>query len=478
VLLSSAEPDLAIAVSGAALPLRVLELHKMDTGEATPVGGDGGASVLVTGAAARIVRDDALFLEECARQLTMGELLSPLAELVHDPSAAGLAYDVWVALFPQMWAQLSSEEQLAHYKPLLATLQRPSNLKHAHLSPNLVEGWLAALSACSPTPKLPAALLRHLAFRFGAWHLGTPLLEDGVGLYPTETQWYDALGEVHCSLGDRDSHAAVWKQRALHDETRRALALEQYGAWQAAQDAYAECMNRWQAGEIVLVNTPQAELALWEEGIVRSAKALNQWELLSEYAKAWPGSQPALLMECAWKSADWERLRDLFLKANLRSQASLKMLQTYAAIHDGKLGEAEARCNEGIQHALAQWCSLPPVTLASHTPLLQMFQQFQELQESAQMLMELNNAQRNNQLPDLTSILVTWRERLPNSWEALPAWNDLVSWRNHMFSHINNVLGRLAGPDNPALATKGYQELLWTVVRFAHVARRQELPQV
>ncbi len=127
--------------------------------------------------------------------------------------------------------------------------------------------------------------------------------------------------------------------------------------------------------------------------------------------------------------------------------------------------------------ALALWCSLPPVTLASHTPLLQMFQQFQELQESAQMLMELNHAQRNHALPDLTSILVTWRERLPNIWEELPAWNDLVSWRNHMFSHINNVLGRLAGVDNPGLATKGYQELLWTVVRFAHVARRQHLPQ-
>ena len=67
-----------------------------------------------------------------------------------------------------------------------------------------------------------------------------------------------------------------------------------------------------------------------------------------------------------------------------------------------------------------------------------------ELQESAQMLMELNNAQRVGSVPDLSSILNTWRERLPNTWEELPAWNDLISWRNHMFSHINNVLGRLA----------------------------------
>ena len=54
------------------------------------------------------------------------------------------------------------------------------------------------------------------------------------------------------------------------------------------------------------------------------------------------------------------------------------MLQTYSAIHEGKLPEAEQRCNDGIQYALQLWCSLPPLEIASHTPLLQIFQQFQE----------------------------------------------------------------------------------------------------
>ena len=98
------------------------------------------------------------------------------------------------------------------------------------------------------------------------------------------------------------------------------------------------------------------------------------------------------------------------------------------------------------------------------------------------MLMELNNAQRLNTIPDLSSILTTWRERLPNRWEDLPAWNDLVSWRNHMFSHVNNMVARCATvarqnqqqgvevPDhNPHL---GKEEIIWTVLRFAHIARR------
>ena len=53
------------------------------------------------------------------------------------------------------------------------------------------------------------------------------------------------------------------------------------------------------------------------------------------------------------------------------------MLHTYAAIHDGKLQDAEKFCNEGIQFALLEWASLPSLDVGSHTPLLQMFQQFQ-----------------------------------------------------------------------------------------------------
>ena len=218
---------------------------------------------------------------------------------------------------------------------------------------------------------------------------------------------------------------------------------------------------------------------MWEDGVLRAAKKLNQWELLTEFAKQ--TQQPQLLMECSWKSPTGRSSRSSSPKYSLPELPQVKMLQTYAAIHEGKLAEAEARCNDGIHSALSQWCSLPGFAVASHTTLLQTFQQFQELQESAQMLMELNNAQRNGQVPDLSSILTTWRERLPNQWEELPAWNDLISWRNHMFSHISNVLGRLdqtrldAARDGHAAV--GYREMVWTVVRFAHVARGHARPR-
>ena len=98
-----------------------------------------------------------------------------------------------------------------------------------------MQAWLQALSQCRPMPRLPAALLKYLARTFGAWHLVLPILQHQALHYPTEPQWYDALSELSHQLSDRDLYCALWTKRCCHAESRRALALEQYGAWHAAQ---------------------------------------------------------------------------------------------------------------------------------------------------------------------------------------------------------------------------------------------------
>ena len=191
-------------------------------------------------------------------------------------------------------------------------LSKDFHTKQSSLSPNVVHGWLQALAACEPAPKLPAALLKYLTKTFNAWHLTVPMLEAHTLHLPAEAQAFDTLLELHETLNDRDAVCAVWARRAVHAESRTAVALEQYGAWSAAQAAYTSMMGRWQQGEAALVNTPKAELQMWEDGVLRAAKKLNQWELLTEFAKQ--TQQPQLLMECSWKSSDWEKLKELFSK--------------------------------------------------------------------------------------------------------------------------------------------------------------------
>ena len=73
---------------------------------------------------------------------------------------------------------------------------------------------------------------------------------------PAEAQAFDTLLELHETLNDRDAVCAVWARRAVHAESRTAVALEQYGAWSAAQAAYTSMMGRWQLAMPLVVGRP------------------------------------------------------------------------------------------------------------------------------------------------------------------------------------------------------------------------------
>ena len=81
-------------------------------------------------------------------------------------------------------------------------------------------------------------------------------------------------------------------------------------------------------------------------------------------------------------------------------------------------------------------------------------------------------------------VLQSWRERLPNVWDDINEWNDLVTWRKHAFSVINKVYIPLipaiqqTNNNNNSYAFRGYHEIAWVINRFAHVARKHNMPDV
>eukprot|EP01136_Pigoraptor_vietnamica_P017330 Opistho-1_new@62335 len=81
-------------------------------------------------------------------------------------------------------------------------------------------------------------------------------------------------------------------------------------------------------------------------------------------------------------------------------------------------------------------------------------------------------------------VLGTWRERLPNKSDEITVWNEVFTWRHHVFTAINSLLQPLAqdatgaNSGNATLAFIGYHETAWTINRFAHVARKHSLLDV
>ena len=142
-----------------------------------------------------------------------------------------------------------------------------------------------------------------------------------------------------------------------------------------------------------------------------------------------------------------------------------------------------------MQLSLRKWYYLPETVTQAHYPLLQTFQQFVELQETQQIFASLaqTNAQNlDTRSAELKSIVGTWRDRLPNLWDDINVWSDLVAWRQHVFSAINKAYLPLVPPPNApggqqnasSFAYRGFHETAWIINRFAHVARKHNLNEV
>ena len=147
-------------------------------------------------------------------------------------------------------------------------------------------------------------------------------------------------------------------------------------------------------------------------------------------------------------------------------------------------------CDEGIQFSLRKWYHLPEIVSDSHIPLLHIFQQFVELQEAAKhvfiSLATTNVANLDQRSQEMKTTLQTWRDRLPNLWDDVNIWSDLVAWRQHIFQAINraylpllpsNKEGQPVASAN-SHAYRGYHETAWIINRFAHVARKHHLTDV
>ncbi|KAJ7564762.1 hypothetical protein O6H91_02G032300 [Diphasiastrum complanatum] len=433
-----------------------------------------------------IVNKHAQFLNELSK-LQVVDLVLPLRELAHnDPQVAN---HMWVLVFPIVWATLQKEEQVMLAKPMITLLSKEYHSKQLDKKPNVVQALLEGLSLSQPQPKIPSEVIKFLGKTYNAWHIAISLLESHVMLFPQETRCFDALAELYRLLNEEDVRYGLWKRRTITAETRAGLSLVQHGFWQRAQDIFFQAMNK--ATQNIYNNVAsKAEMCIWEEQWVSCARHLNQWDMLSDFGKSVENYE--ILLDCQWKIPEWTTLKETVLpKAQVEETPKLRIVQAYVALHDGSmtgLSEADTRVAQGVELALHKWWQLPDMAVQSHIPLLQQFQQLVELQESARVLMEIGNSNKlqpqqppqmhgAGQYADLKDILETWRLRIPNNWDELTVWNDLMLWRSHVYNVVINAFKGIS-ETNPQLHQLGFRDKAWTVNKLAYIARKQGLNEV
>ncbi len=445
----------------------------------------------------------------------ISSLVDPLRGIVY--ADMFLAEKALLKILPLVWRSLNETERNCCLPALVEVLSQSSQRPYLYQPPskatslkhyaNTPQSLLRAMSAMRPLPVLPPDLLGLLAEQYNAWHEVLPIVEykTMTSSPPNSQEWIQALSRLYSKLGEQDMCSALVRVFALNPNTRVAVSMETYGFITQAQKLYYDCMvaelgeigsggsssSSFQAGSsggipgqsTQLVNgsksvTSAMELNTWEERWIECAADLCQWNILEEFSMTL--QYPDLLLESSWKSHNWDVVRQCMSSASVMAgreacSPALKLYDIYLTIIDGKVGDVDKSCTRCVQFALHQWQLLPRIHSGDsvHKRLFHIFHQLVELRESAEVV-EVSHKSKNQQtLPDFKNILATWRERRPNQWDRLRHWDDIFCWRMEVFSVVMNSF-KFSDPG--ALAC--LHDNSWTVIKRAHIARKQGLYEI
>lgn len=427
-----------------------------------------------------------------------GDVLTPLLDLSYQSPDA--IHNSWCTLFPMAYNSVEKQDLSDLLHAFVTLLSKDYHVRQQDGKPNVITTLLCAAGKC-PDLQLPPHLVKYLAANYNAWYSGIRILEQ-TDLAPNsenpkikETNG-DALAEIYSDLQEDDMFYGLWRRRSKYYETNAALSYEQIGLWDKALRLYEGAQVKARSGVLPF---SESEYSLWEDDWILCAEKLQHWDILTELAKHEGFTD--LLLECGWRVADWIADREP-LEQSVKTVMDVptprrQMFQTFLCLqgfanNQENIQSVTRNCDEGIQLSLRKWYSLPRRITEAHVGLLHMFQQYVEFMEASQVYRSLGTTTAQNldvKSQELKRVLQAWRERLPNVYDDINIWNDLVTWRQHAFNVINKVYMPLLpalqqnnnggnSNNNNSYAFRGYHEIAWVINRFAHVARKHNMPEV
>ena len=440
-----------------------------------------------------------LFLAEIV-DVKVRDVLEPLGQLQHVD--ASVANELWVTLFPMFWSATLKEDRTELERGLVKLLTKDYHARQLDKRPNVVQALLDGAAKAGPECRLPHHVLKFQGRQYDDWYNALVQLEDAADKAGNDSQivrdsCLDALSELYAGLQEEDMFYGLWRRRCQFVETNAALSCEQNGMWEKAQKLYEQAQIKARSGAIPF---SQAEYELWEDHWLICSQKLQQWDILQDFAKH--ENLQDLLLECVWRNTDgvWTNKEsreavDSVVKGLLDAptprrsffQAFIALLKYHEApAKNEAISEFSRQTDEAMQLSIRKWHQLPRRLTSAHVPLLQNFQLLVELHDASVICNSLAVTNQSNldvKSNDLKLLLGAWRDRLPNVWDDITIWQDLVTWRQHIFTLINNHYLALVqqngqNANGATFAYRGYHETAWIINRFAHVARKHGLSEV
>ncbi|XP_016389185.1 transformation/transcription domain-associated protein [Sinocyclocheilus rhinocerous] len=440
------------------------------------------------------------------REVKTGALLNALVQLCH--ISTPLAEKTWVQLFPRLWKILSDRQQHAISGEMGPFLCSGSHQAQRDCQPSALNCFVEAMSQCVSPIAIRPCVLKYLGKTHNLWLRSTLMLEQqafekGLSLHikhkqstefyeqesitPPQQEILDSLAELYSLLQEEDMWAGLWQKRCKFPETSTAIAYEQHGFFEQAQETYEKAMEKARKEHNV---SPAIfpEYQLWEDHWIRCSKELNQWEPLTEYGQSKGHNNPYLVLECAWRVSNWAAMKEALVQVELSCPKEMawkvNMHRGYLAIchpEEQQLNFIERLVEMASSLAIREWRRLPHIVSHVHTPLLQAAQQIIELQEAAQINAGLQpaNLGRNTSLHDMKTVVKTWRNRLPIVSDDLSHWSSIFMWRQHHYQAIVTAYETNTQHDpNTNNAMLGVHASASAIIQYGKIARKQGLVNV
>jgi transformation/transcription domain-associated protein len=311
-----------------------------------------------------------------------------------------------------------------------------------------------------------------------------------------------AIRRCYLDMGEQDVWLTLKTKACTSSLLKYAVSVDMYGRVQEALQRFEFLLEQSENTHLNEAFVPSdSEITLLEDRWIAIHKETCQLTSLSKFSELSGFSK--LLMECAWKNRDWEKLRLLCsspaaISALELGDIDVKMNEIFLAIYDEKLHDIENLHAQTAQLCLYKWQLLPSVFSGcnAHLTLLRYFNRLVDVRESGQVMVEARYVLRRFHLlncrrrlinyctwkllqsqhtngksyPDLKNLLNAWRNRLPNHYEPLSVWDDVFQWRSYMFSAISK---KFQWTEQSTLAS--LHDRPWTTIRMAGAARQQDV---
>ncbi len=351
-----------------------------------------------------------------------------------------------------------------------------------------------------------------------------------------------------------------------------ALQYEQLGQFQPALEYYTQSIKLLQTDQIPSSSSNRFfqldEYSFLEQHWIKCTKELNQWDILMSYCKQQSNRDHLLYLDCTWRSGNWSLMKETlgqldamcngtnmnltnssvqtfqFLNQNPTLTQStiisniltikdfqwkfalyrcyLTLCSTITNTDDPTIYQTTMNITERLidycsLNALKEWKHLPNYVSNSHLNLLQASQRIIELQESAQILLNIQTNTNNNNnntstsiistttngntsttttnirqttnIHELKTIVKTWKSRLPLINDSLSFWNDIFTWRELQYGTISSQFDKDLNITNASITNNlnstntgqvllGIHAIAQSITQLGKIARKHHMPNV